>query len=244
MAQATSRVVKLKDIFCGLERDSKRIRPRDLHHEKPGRPLPLTGEGKSFYAFNIEAVSKEVDKFFDQPLPEHLDKISPVLLNSLDEPPDASEADSDFFGYLEDAIAIPPDEESFVGDFVVVVLKLMGYASGRRRIIHQRREISFEMCGQKVDAKMDVCVMERGALKYLLLVQEDKRHLYKVDPEPLNQLIAEAIAAFYQNNILRERAGLARVSDAVIPGINMLGSAPTFYKIPVSEALVKAIITG
>jgi hypothetical protein len=56
--------------------------------------------------------------------------------------------------------------------------------------------------------------------------------------------VAEAIAAFYQNNKARERAGLAAVTSAVIPGITMLGSAPTFFKIPVSRALVKAVVTG
>jgi hypothetical protein len=56
--------------------------------------------------------------------------------------------------------------------------------------------------------------------------------------------VAEAIAAFYQNNKARERAGLAAVTSAVIPGMTVLGSAPTFFKIPVSRALVKAVMTG
>ncbi|KAF8342276.1 uncharacterized protein EI90DRAFT_1325241 [Cantharellus anzutake] len=192
------------------------------------------------YAFNIGIANEDAYEFFGHPLPDQLD-VSPVILSNIDEPPDATKADIDFFAYLEDAIAIPPNEESFVDDFASIVLKLMGYDSGRR-IIHQQKELSFEMCGQRVSAKTDVCVMERGAARYLLLVQEDKRHLSSVNPEP--QLVAEAVAAFYQNNKGRERIGLATIAHAVIPGITMIGSAPTFFKIPVSEALVKAIVTG
>ncbi|KAF8319561.1 uncharacterized protein EI90DRAFT_3254488 [Cantharellus anzutake] len=193
------------------------------------------------YVFNIGIANEDTYEFFGHPLPDQLD-VSPVILSNIDEPPDATKADIDFFAYLEDAIAVPPDEESFVDDFASIVLKLMGYDSGRR-IIHQQKELSFEMCGQRVSAKTDVCVMEcGGAARYLLLVQKDKehdRHLSSVNPEP--QLVAEA---FYQNNKGRERIGLATIAHAVIPGITMIGRAPTFFKIPVSEALVKAIVTG
>jgi hypothetical protein len=44
------------------------------------------------------------------------------------------------------------------------------------RIPPGEKEMKFEMCGQRIDAKADVCVMERSGAgaKYLLLVQEDK----------------------------------------------------------------------
>src|ERR1700691_3182573 len=84
-------------------------------------------------------------------------------------------ADMDFFAYMEDAMIIPPGEESLVDDFAAFVLKMMRYDEGRR-VIHLRKEMGFEMCGQRVDAETDVCVMERSGIgaKYLLLVQEDK----------------------------------------------------------------------
>ncbi|KAI0289393.1 hypothetical protein BC826DRAFT_914681 [Russula brevipes] len=123
---------------------------------------------------------------------------------------------------------------------------LMRYDTGRR-IVHQRKELPFKMCGQKVSAKADVCVMEHaGPVSYVLLVQEDKvRKKNATCPTSIrNQLVAEAIAAFHQNNKAREHAGLAAVTSAVIPGITVLGSAPTFFKIPVSRALVKAVVTS
>ena len=81
----------------------------------------------------------------------------------------------DFFAYMEDAIIVPPGEESLVGDFAAFLLKMMRYDEGRH-VIHLRKEMRFEMCGQRVDAKRYVCVMERSGTgaKYLLLVQEDR----------------------------------------------------------------------
>jgi hypothetical protein len=55
------------------------------------------------------------------------------------------------------------------------------------------------------------------------------------------QLIAEAIAAFYENNRRRRDLGIRTVPSKVFAGIVMSGTAPTFYKIPVTEELVDAI---
>jgi hypothetical protein len=52
---------------------------------------------------------------------------------------------------------------------------------------------------------------------YLLLVQEDKRHLETVDPEP--QLIAEAIAAVQSNNRTRNLSGLEPLDIKVMAGL-------------------------
>ena len=76
-------------------------------------------------------------------------------------------------------MTIPPGEESFVDDFAAFLLKMMSYDEGRR-VIHLRKEMGFEMCGQRMDANADVCMMDSecsgtGA-KYLLLVQEDRVH--------------------------------------------------------------------
>ncbi|KJA26754.1 hypothetical protein HYPSUDRAFT_1104079 [Hypholoma sublateritium FD-334 SS-4] len=109
------------------------------------------------------------------------------------------------------------------------------------RFIRRGKEIFFYMAGQRVDAKADVCVM--NDLDYLLLVQEDKmtplqslpsvqRQQSSDNPEP--QLIAGAIAAYYQNNFRRTRVGLPALPVVFMPGIAMVGTAPVFYRIPVS----------
>lgn len=124
------------------------------------------------FAFNIEVIHEEPQQFFGCPLPEGLN-ISPTILDNLDEPQDATQVETEFFMYLEDASHIPPGEESCVVDFAVVLLKLMGY-NEQRHIIHTRQDISFEMCGEYVSVKTDVCVMEHRGAAHLLLVQEDK----------------------------------------------------------------------
>lgn len=62
------------------------------------------------------------------------------------------------------------------------------------------------------------------------------------DPEP--QLIAGAIAAYYQNNFRRTRVGLPALPAILMPGIIMVGTAPIFYHIPVSPQFLEALITS
>lgn len=62
------------------------------------------------------------------------------------------------------------------------------------------------------------------------------------DPGP--QLIAEAIAAFYENNKALRPAGLPTLQSKTFAGITMVGTAPTFYKIPVTEELLTALATS
>lgn len=61
-----------------------------------------------------------------------------------------------------------------------------------------------------------------------------------VTDEPIPQLVAAAIAGFVENNRLR-RPPLAQ---EIIPAITMVGPRPIFYKVPVTQALVSAIITA
>ena len=61
----------------------------------------------------------------------------------------------------------------------------------------------------------------------LLLMQEDRRHMGGSDPEP--QVVAEAIAAFHNNNETRVRAlDLPPLLRKVIPCVTMNRTMPTF----------------
>jgi hypothetical protein len=138
-----------------------------------------------------------------------------------------------------------PSTESAVDDFASFLLGMLGYDPDR--VVHQRLEIGFIMCGQRVHAEPDICVMDQD--DYLLLVQEEmvrrsrvrtesmlkpwhfaKRQMSADDPEP--QLIAEAIAAFYENNRRRMQVGRPTIPAKVFAGITLMGTAPTFYKFP------------
>jgi len=187
-------------------------------------------------AFNIQVDTVDAATFFNmEQLPHPL--VSPVILLNERRPQGPLVKDDRlFFHYMRDA---EKGEESLVDDFAAFILGMFGYDEPER-IIHQRKEISFIMCGMEVDAKPDVCVMSES--EYLLLVQEDKRGTNRTDPEP--QLIAEAIAAFYQNNLRRRLAGHPPMNSQTIPGITMVGVVPVFYRIPITVELVQCVQAG
>ena len=130
------------------------------------------------------------------------------------------------------------------------LLRVMGYA-GRSlyTIIRSRKGNHLIICGEWMYSKTDVCIMtSKGNYynSYLLLVQEDKRHLKEhlklADPVP--QLIAAAIAAFQHDNNVRGIHGGAPLDIKVMTGITMTGTTPTFFKIPVTLELADAIERG
>lgn len=189
-------------------------------------------------AFNIRVATVDLPAFFGctelPPAPNF-----PVFLTNLDRPGGPlPKNERQFFQYME-AADKASSEESAVNDFAAFILRTLGYDEPDC-LVRLRKEMSFYMAGESVDANADVCVM--NDLDYLLLVQEDKRSQSAEDPEP--QLIAEAIAAFYQNNFRRTRAGLAPLPPTLIPGITMAGTSPIFYCIPVSNKLLDALVTA
>lgn len=57
-------------------------------------------------------------------------------------------------------------------------------------------------------------------------------------------MVAEAIAAFQFNNRKCGSWGRAPLESMTIPCITMSGTSPTFYIVPVSQALSTAVVTG
>ncbi|KAL0954811.1 hypothetical protein HGRIS_014921 [Hohenbuehelia grisea] len=202
------------------------------------------------YAFNIQVVVRNVQQFFgiDQLPPPG---ISTVILDNQTLPDGLrnlpkthpGRKDFNFFALLSDIVSLGPGQESSVDDFARFLLEMMDFDEGSR-VLHTRRELHFTMCGQRVDAKTDVCLMQlvSNTLLYILLIQEDKRHISSDDPEA--QLIVDACAAFVENNKVRELAMLPRLETMTFPGITMIGSMPIFYKIHISEGLMAALRSG
>lgn len=148
----------------------------------PREPKPTNKWGRrELMAFNITVVRKSVEEFFGHPLPTELD-VSPVILDSQDCPKEGAQEDLDFFSYLEDAQHRGTDE-AFLPDFVVYLLRLMGYNKGINWTAHTHPRLTFEMCGRNnVPAQPDACVLYRARCsysgKYSLIVREDKvRHI-------------------------------------------------------------------
>ncbi|KAK0234600.1 hypothetical protein EDD85DRAFT_88307 [Armillaria nabsnona] len=138
-----------------------------------------------------------------------------------------------FFQYLKYATR---GEKSAVDDFAAYISRMLDYDEPDR-VIYQYKELSFVMCGQRVDAKPDVCV--KTLTDFLILVQDE---VYSSDPEA--QLITEAIAAFYQNILGRTSSRRSSLASKVFLGITMIGAVPFFYRIPVTAELVRCIETA
>ena len=141
-----------------------------------------------------------------------------------------NDANYKFLCYMDLTMNPVPAEESAVVDFAVCLLTLLDYAP-RTRIIRRRSTSRLPSAESNV-IQQPMSVVDEDDI--LLLVQEDKRHKERKDPEP--QLVTQAIAAFQTNNTRRTRVFSQVVNDAmVMPGITLVGSSPTFYKIPVTK---------
>ncbi|KAM6497499.1 hypothetical protein JOM56_007972 [Amanita muscaria] len=193
-------------------------------------------------AYNIIVTLQDVAAFFGHPILPH-PSVHQVILDNENYPVGGIQDTNDrmFFYYLDEVMAIPPGEESAVDDFSANLLTMLQYNAPINRYIRQRKDIPFFICGTDSHTKTDVCVIDRN-LGILLLVQEDKRHMESRNPEP--QLIAEAIAAFQSNNLRLQSLGRQPLAQKTIPGITMVGSTPTFYKITVTQNLIDAIQVG
>ena len=122
-------------------------------------------------AFNIQVDTINAATFFNMAqLPDPL--VSNTILTNEARPQGAlAKRDRLFFQYMKDTAR---GEESLVDDFAAFLLGMFEYDEPEG-VIHQRKELSFIMCGMSVDAKPDVCVISES--EYLLLVQEDNVRL-------------------------------------------------------------------
>ncbi|KAF6747425.1 hypothetical protein DFP72DRAFT_919807 [Ephemerocybe angulata] len=196
-------------------------------------------------AFKIKVVREDNQAFFgaaDLPAPKG---VSPIIWNNLTAPPGIPNIFSNFFAFLEDMMWRRQGEGSLVIDFAAILFDMLDYNAGPR-LVHTRREALFDMCGIKVDAKVDVTVVERHSssfFRHILIFKEDKSY-DSGDEYPESQLMATALAAFHQNNEMRLKAGLPALESQTFPGITMVGSAPTFYKITINSELALAVAGG
>ncbi|THU95943.1 hypothetical protein K435DRAFT_665350 [Dendrothele bispora CBS 962.96] len=194
-------------------------------------------------AYHIELHSQNHLTFFGvQALP--LPQVDPELINTSAARDMVQDCNAELIHLLDLAMNHRAGEPA-VNDFMVELFKRLGYVR-RNRIARTRREnLALLICGEHRDAEIDVCLLDRSRNEILLLVQEDK--WVEDSDEGANaeaQLVAKAIAAFTENNKNREAIGLDPLTEKVMPGIMMVGTAPTFFKIPVTEQLVYHVRHG
>jgi len=191
--------------------------------------------------YRIAIQEQDQAQFFDGPLPEYTGPLGFVehedRVQGLDAP------SLSLIKRLVLATEIEEGGESAVADFVVELLRVMGYEKDHT-LVRTRKSIRLLMCSEFVLATTDVCLMDVSSSEILLLVQEDKMHI-STTSDPEAQLIANSIAAFQANNAIRvNHLFLEPLEKQVIPGITMVGTFPIFYKIEVTADLDRSVRFG
>ncbi|OBZ76165.1 hypothetical protein A0H81_03373 [Grifola frondosa] len=113
-------------------------------------------------------------------------------------------------------------EDSAIDDFTVVLLKNLGLYSP--------------------SSYSDVCIIDRSTNDIILLVQDHKRLGGQNDT--YGQLVAEAVAAYQDINARRSASGLETLESKVMPGIIIIGTFPSFFKIPITKELAECVQRG
>lgn len=182
-------------------------------------------EEKEFFGENLDRIPRSVNREFLE-----------FEFTSGKDTPD----DNDLLGYLDMASRGQKDQESMVDDFASELLKVLEFR-GNGRLIRTRHSIPLLIAGGESKAQTDVCIVKKRN-QILLLLQEDKTLESSKDPEP--QVIAEAIAAFQENNKIRDYDGRAVLREMSLPCITMVGTSPVFYIVPVTGDLSENVIMG
>lgn len=158
-----------------------------------------------------------------------------------------SEKLSDFIKYLISATKTHINEESAVDDFAKHLLSIFKYNKGEN-VVRTRQELTLKMFGQNMSAKPDICVENiKSTIK--LLIQEDKSFnaskINNIDIENTeSQMVAEAIAAFQNNNRIRKAFNLNEIESCIFPCIIMLGTFPIFYLFNINKDLADNVEYG
>ncbi|KAK0235430.1 hypothetical protein EDD85DRAFT_887982 [Armillaria nabsnona] len=174
-------------------------------------------------AYHIEIIPVDPLDFFGvQALPPP--QVDPEILEHVEAADMIQDRNTELISLL--------DLEGAVVDFAVELFRVLGYVK-RDRLARTRVDLPLLICGEYCHTSTDVCLVDCSR-NDILLVQEDNEA----------QLVAEAVAAFAQNNQSRGDVGMPPLDEKIMPGIVMLGTMPTFYKIPVSQSLLYHIRHG
>ncbi|KAF8575927.1 hypothetical protein K439DRAFT_1623233 [Ramaria rubella] len=195
-------------------------------------------------AYNIKVINRSEEEFFGS-------RVTELSFNSeflqFDDIYDMHNKTScDLAWAMEEALNKDGDAKPSVDWFASKILEFMGYTSYHRQV-QLHRNMMFTICGEKRWAKADITPVTvphpRTHRATILLVEEDKKAR---KGEPIKQMVPQALAAFQHNNRMRELRGVLprEFQEQVIPAITLVGTTPTFYKVPVTLALMEAVGTG
>ncbi|TFK71456.1 hypothetical protein BDN72DRAFT_764883 [Pluteus cervinus] len=190
-------------------------------------------------AFNIHIVTEDTATFFGTGanLPEST--ADPVFLEHVEPPPGPLLRDTDMvYGSLGALLDEEDPSEGSIADFTGDLLSMLQYGVPGR-LLRRLRRIPFQMCGKTVRAEPKISFIARDHGADLIVHTVKVCSSSTIDPEP--RLIAEAIAAFSNWQDIREAAGQDLLHRKEMAGIIMRGTAPTFYKIPITQDLLQSV---
>ncbi|KAJ6457561.1 hypothetical protein C8R47DRAFT_1060040 [Mycena vitilis] len=175
-------------------------------------------------AYSLHCVYQDATTFFgtaELPAPT----ANPEILTSQDADAAVSDAAWDLLSLVDLCNA----QQSSVIDFALALLHALEYVH-RPCITRTRLDLRLLVCGEYKVARSDVCIFDRITDIIVLLVQ-DKCIGGPICAYP--RLVAAAIATYQ-----------AYQTSRVVPGVLLDGTSQTFYKIPVTEELVRCVEHG
>jgi hypothetical protein len=196
-------------------------------------------------ALNIQIEDQNCADFFGvAPLPAA--EVPDAILKTYSS--EAAEASNDMetYGFLRcmEDVMVPGALKSAVDNFALELFRLTRYHNFALGYYAKFGvEFTLRVCDQDRIVQTDVCIVDRNNI--CLVVQEDRQNAKNPRELPrLGQLVTKAIAAFDNNNRLRDSMGKKLLSDYLMPGIIMRGTTPFFYKIKVTQDLVNSVEKG
>ncbi|KAG1751461.1 uncharacterized protein EDB91DRAFT_1298392 [Suillus paluster] len=174
-------------------------------------------------AYNITVATQPPWEFFLQNHEPPLEGVDPSLIDSPLDADNVTDATHTYLSYLD--LATHAGQEILIDDFARETLRVCGYLE-RGLVLSTHYSIPLTISGDN----------RRTA-------QTDDKTIYNsTQPEP--QVIAGAIAAYQYNNEKRQSRELPILDTMTIPCITLVGTRPTFYLVPVTQALSVAVVTG
>ncbi|KAF9483570.1 hypothetical protein BDN70DRAFT_958995 [Pholiota conissans] len=208
--------------------------------------LPRPGDDwnqNDLRSYDIRLEFQDTQTFFgDTNLPES--SIQQDFLTALCAKDTANDESYNLLVQAACAKSLDPSEPSnVVVDFTVSLLHSVGYIR-RPRYIQTRVAQPFYCCHEEEEETIhnDVCVIDNTTGRTVLIVQEAQSQPSRADPHA--RLVIAAIAAFQMHNWIRSSMVLPKLDSMVIPGIIMLFSTPSFFKIPVTRDLAECVRNG
>ena len=197
-------------------------------------------------AYNIKIVPQTPEQFFGAPTFGILAELDTSIIIGSTDTANLSDAALRYLTFLDLATHVAGNhwQKTLLDEFSRQTLDLLGYSERGLALLTQYN-IPMTICGDNKSAQTDVCLVDGRTVMILLILQGDKTALNSSNSSnPEARVVAEAIAAFQYNNEKRERRGMTVLDKMILPCITMVGTCPTFYLVPVNQALSDAVTTG